>query len=118
VCGVLEYRYLAEVTCIGKALIVWILLFLDIRLQNQAGTFGFVYQLKSTDLIYISLIFRSTAVIVDIAVKNCRSNRPFDILSIKCDQISSNYELYPWDWYWHILNNNKTSVLEYTLACM
>jgi hypothetical protein len=38
-CGVLEYMYLAEVTCIGKALIVGILLCLDIRLQNLADTF-------------------------------------------------------------------------------
>ena len=38
-CGVLEYLYLAEVTCIGKALIVGILLCLDIRLQNGVGTF-------------------------------------------------------------------------------
>jgi hypothetical protein len=37
--GVLEYLYLEEVTCIGKALIVGILLCLDIRLQNGAGTF-------------------------------------------------------------------------------
>jgi hypothetical protein len=39
-CGVLEYLHLAEVTCIGKALIVGILLRLDIRLQNVAGTFN------------------------------------------------------------------------------
>ena len=51
-CGVLEYLYLAEVTCIGKALIVGILLCLDIRLQNGAGTFMHSATVESYLIIY------------------------------------------------------------------